>query len=285
MGSNRILVGTDFTPTGEGVVSWAAAWCRRHDRNLTVVHAWSYPWWAAGPGGHESAASVDELPSAARRRLLASVRAHGSADSAGTECCVVEGEPAVVLRDLSVDADAVVLGSDDRHHVPGWMTGSVARRLAGSLAVPLIVVPDGAGLPGGPVVVGVDGSTNSIAALEWACQHACAGQEVRAVSCWTASLAHLAGVVTMNFDLAEDEARRRVEDAAQAVAGRSGLGRSVTTSTEFGDPREVLPRLAKDAAMLVVGTHGSTGLASLVLGSVTSALLHHPACPLVVVPG
>ena len=53
----------------------------------------------------------------------------------------------------------------------------------------------------------------------------------------------------------------------------------------MGDAAEELVNASRDADMLVVGTRGSGGFARLLMGSVSSQVTHHAACPVVVIPG
>ena len=58
---------------------------------------------------------------------------------------------------------------------------------------------------------------------------------------------------------------------------------SVSARTLHGDPGRVLVRHSAHAALLVVGSRGHTGLAGLVLGSVSSAVVARARCPVAVV--
>ena len=70
------------------------------------------------------------------------------------------------------------------------------------------------------------------------------------------------------------------------VANEIGeTGPEVTVSVSVGDPAEELVKASRDADMLVVGSRGSGGFARLLMGSVSSQVTHHAACPVVIIPG
>jgi nucleotide-binding universal stress UspA family protein len=284
MAASKVLVGVDFSPHGEAALGWAAAHAQAFGWQLEVVHAWSYPWWAVAPVGSAGEEARDEVISSAERHLRAFVEEHLPEGSADPTLTVVEGDPAEMLVEAADDAVAIVIGSGGRRALNAWLTGAVGRRLAASSPVPVIVVPDDYQAGSGPVVVGVDGSPNSIRALEWACQHADQGREVRAVTTWTSNAAHLAGVVAVDLDLMENSAHSQLsstlEQAAEDGIDVSGVQQAVV----YGDPRSVLRDLEGEAEMLVLGSRGASGLAGVLVGSVTSTLVHRPGCPLVVVP-
>jgi nucleotide-binding universal stress UspA family protein len=75
---------------------------------------------------------------------------------------------------------------------------------------------------------------------------------------------------------------RAALDAAAAEVVKAGL--EASTKLEVGSPAYALIDAAKGAAMLVVGSRGHGGFMGLLLGSVSSACVHHAHCPIVVVP-
>ena len=88
-------------------------------------------------------------------------------------------------------------------------------------------------------------------------------------------------------DLADQEkARQAAEEAVSQAAGRLGtVSASVTVQAVSGLPAQVLIDASKDADLVVVGRRGGGGFAGLMMGSVSSQVSHHAACPVVVVPG
>lgn len=141
-------------------------------------------------------------------------------------------------------------------------------------------------MPG--IVVGVDGSASSQDALEWAVKHAAlehaplavlAVHEV-AASAWTGS------PIVLPEDRPEQEHARQ---AAQEIVNKliSDLGgaspESVAVRGVSGAPAQILIEASADADLVVVGSRGAGGFANLLTGSVSSKVVNHAACPVVVV--
>jgi nucleotide-binding universal stress UspA family protein len=136
------------------------------------------------------------------------------------------------------------------------------------------------------IVVGVDGSPQSMNALEWAlaeAQFRHAALTVLAIIPGATSIWGIAG-----RDYASDETRQRVRQAAEAevdkaVAGHPGL--QVTVHIASGVPADELINASEGADLLVVASRGSGSFAQLLMGSVSSQVAHHAHCPVVIVPG
>jgi nucleotide-binding universal stress UspA family protein len=137
------------------------------------------------------------------------------------------------------------------------------------------------------VVVGVDGSPNSIAALRWAADWARAtGAHVRAIYAWRLPAmvvppAHL-GVGPPPADEPREEAERELASFV-AAAGLPG-DVAVEAHTREGSPAQALLDEAGRAGMMVVGARGHEGFVGLLLGSVATAVAHHAPCPVAVIP-
>ena len=132
------------------------------------------------------------------------------------------------------------------------------------------------------VVVGVDGSDGARRALHWAAAHARAtGARLRAVRAWSYLDQPVEG-----FDPSwgEESARRDLDLAVDAL-GDDLAGVEVERLVVCDLPARALLDAAKDASLLVVGSRGLGGFQGLLLGSVSSQLVHHAGCPVVVVPG
>lgn len=136
-----------------------------------------------------------------------------------------------------------------------------------------------------PVVVGVDGSPDSVRALRWAHDYAeQIGAPLRVVTAYTQPPNYGGlygmGALTDPDRMAED-ARRVLTDTVHEALGS---GSTVAAHTEEGHPARVLVTAAEGAAMLVVGSRGHGGFVGLMLGSVSQYCVTHATCPVVVLP-
>jgi len=136
--------------------------------------------------------------------------------------------------------------------------------------------------------VGIDGSSHSVRALEWALNEA-ASRHARltvltvhsvAVSGWSGNPILLPGD-------AEDQekARQAAEELTLKAASQLGEAKpaSITVRAIIGFPAEELIKASGDADLLVVGSRGAGGFTKLIVGSVSSQVVHHATCPVVVV--
>ncbi|QEU84338.1 universal stress protein [Streptomyces viridosporus] len=134
------------------------------------------------------------------------------------------------------------------------------------------------------VVVGVDGSPSSYAALRWAERYTrVVGGVVEAVHVWdTPSSRGWSGpAIDPAFDLQQAEERFAQELRTVFPDGPpAGLKEHLVE----GDPSEVLIRASEGAALLVLGRRGRGGFTRAILGSVSQRCAQHAACPVVVVP-
>lgn len=136
------------------------------------------------------------------------------------------------------------------------------------------------------VLVGVDGSPESLGAVDWAVARAArAGWRVHILCAYSLpsfTTASLDGGYAALDDSAIRSGAQAVVD--EAVSRAQGHGVTVTSSLETGDPAGVLVDLSAEAVLSVVGTRGGGGFADRLLGTVSSALPAHAHCPTVVVP-
>lgn len=133
------------------------------------------------------------------------------------------------------------------------------------------------------IVVGVDGSEQSVRALRWAARLAPElGAGIKAVGAWENPPEYV-GFARFKDENFDELARKRVDDALQEAFGED-LPAGLSTVVEFGHPPRVLIRHSEGASMLVVGRRGHGGFGGLLMGSVSSACVAHAPCPVLVLP-
>jgi len=136
------------------------------------------------------------------------------------------------------------------------------------------------------IVVGVDGSGNSLDALRWAAEEArVRNLLLRVVAIFNAPIMSTGYEVVAPdpSDLAA-ASNTMLDAAVDSIREEGGLeGVHVATEVVEGHAGERLIELSQDADMVVVGARGHGGFLGMVLGSVTGHVVNHAACPVVVV--
>lgn len=137
------------------------------------------------------------------------------------------------------------------------------------------------------IVVGVDGSENSKAALEFAAKEAgLRNAKLRVVSAWQFPNLLLAEAAVVDPDLQKGFKQAAQDIANEACKEAQMIARHVPCEIKVieGQAAEAILSQSKDAAMIVVGSRGHGGFTGLLLGSVSQQVVHHAKCPVVVVP-
>ena len=135
----------------------------------------------------------------------------------------------------------------------------------------------------GTIVVGVDGSECGDGALRFALDEArLRGADVRAVLAWSMPYYEfpipVEGIESGAVALLDGSVDR-------VVAGESEPVPAIARIVSEGQSSAVLVEQSKDAELLVVGSRGHGGLASLLLGSTSLQCAHHASCPIAIVRG
>lgn len=138
------------------------------------------------------------------------------------------------------------------------------------------------------IVVGIDGSDNSRAALRWAVDEArTRNATLEALLVWQEPYyggSLLAAPQPIDFGDMETSYRAELTKIV-ADADTSGLGMPVIETVARGSSSGALLAAAEDADLLVVGSRGDGGFLGLLLGSVSHQVAAHAPCPVVIVPG
>ncbi len=134
------------------------------------------------------------------------------------------------------------------------------------------------------VVVGVDGSEGGARALRWAARETAErGGVVRAVTAWSAGPSDSPASATTTPAVEQRRAQEILDDAVRTVTAEFP---EVIVASEVieGHPALALAKAARDAELLVVGSHGHGRLRHAVLGSVGDECVRAANCPVVIVP-
>ena len=290
--AGRIVVGTDTSKAAEAAVDWAAA--RASDLQLPLLLLIAV---APSPDRNAARSAAPAEPSpfvvklqqaaeksaaAERDRVLA---AHPQVD---VETAVVLAEPSAALLRASEDAALVVVGA--RGYSAPMKTaalGGTSDAVASLAHGPVAVVPEWSREqephPRGPVVVGVDDSDESLAAIAWAADEAGRrGVPLVAVHAWRAwpwLSESLVGWSVSDADMGAG-LEQMVRDL---VAPYVSEGQAVETRVTVGHPAVKLIEASDTASLVVVGTRGRGGLRGLLLGSTSREVMRQARCPVLVV--
>lgn len=135
------------------------------------------------------------------------------------------------------------------------------------------------------IVVGVDGSPSSTAALAWAArQAALTGSTLEAVTAWEWPTSYgWSAPIPTDYDAADD-ARRILDDALKVVRDEYP-DLVVRPDVVEGHPAPVLTDASRGADLLVVGSRGHGEFVGMLIGSTSGHCVGHARCPVVVVRG
>lgn len=284
-----IVVGLDTSEGSAAAMAWALDLVAGSGTRVIPVHAWQYPPlcllpFPAGLPVPPPEAMQDDAETRAGRLIAGTCPDGGVVGVDVAEPVVREGSAARVLcaEAERAGADAVVVGSRGLGAVKGALAGSVSAGCAHRCPVPVVIVPteaetvDGHGV----VVVGVDGSEASLAAVRFADEWMPDDSLLLLVHAWNLPVT-MSGMVVMNdVDAIEAAAEDLLAAAAATVRHHK-----VDTVVRRGDPRTELGHLAETADAVVVGRTGHNVAERFLLGSVATHAVHHVAAtPTIVVP-
>ena len=205
---------------------------------------------------------------------------------------VLRGRPAMAIVDAAraFDADLIVVGSRGHGTIETMLLGSVSAEVVDHATVPVLVAR---GRTASRVVLAWDGSGGAGAAARllrtWPIF---AGSSVRVVSVADVEIPWWTGfpverspeLLPIYADAAKASRREHDELARDMTAQLQSAGLTAEADRLDGDAATELVAAAKAwrADLIVMGTHGRTGLARLILGSVARNVLHHAPCSVLI---
>jgi nucleotide-binding universal stress UspA family protein len=285
-GNLPVVVGIDGSSSALDAARWAAREAARRRTTVQLISA--FGWLETSHLGDHGLGGRYRETMLSRTRAEVSAAAEAATEAApGLEISerVVDGFPIPLLVAASRRAGLVVLGDRGLGGFTALLVGSVAIGLAARAECPVVVVRGERSSDAGPVVVGIDGSEISDAALAFAFEAAVTRKvPLVALHAWTDTLLEAAVAPLLDWDAIEADEHRLL---AERMAGWSEKYPDVEVRRVVARDRPahaLIEQATGTAAQLVVvGSHGRGGVAGLVLGSVSHAVLHHSPCPVAVV--
>lgn len=263
----RVVAGYDGGEDAVAALDWAVLTARLEQRALRVVVAAS----AMDPVLiSDFHVRTERLAQEWRAQAECVVEAARLAD-ASVE--VVHGPTVAVLLRAATAVDLLVVGS--RGHAPFVETlgGSVSQHLARHASCPVVVVRPPAVADAHGIVVGVDCSPESFAALRFACARArLTGEDV------TVLHGHR---VWWPQQSAQEVLTARVHDWVAPLREEYADVGIVETVLD-GDPSDLLVERSGTASLLVLGSRGRDAFVDLLLGSTSQDALYRARCPVVI---
>jgi nucleotide-binding universal stress UspA family protein len=253
---------------GDAATAAAARWvARRADRRALDVVLIAVPDARHADSLERTAAVLRAAAPALRPALLAAA-----------------GDPRRAFAAASVDADLLVVGTNRVTPFAHVLPPTLAVHLAEAASCPVVLVPRDWESGPGPVVVGATDDGTDAAALRFAAEEAVAlGRPLHVVHVW-----RLSQVVTPVFVWALDtnpvraaHAERLARVVARVRTAHPGL--EVTTELVHGEASVEVVSAGAGAELVVVGSHGWSGVDRVLLRSVGRALAERPPCPVAVV--
>lgn len=284
--SATVVVGVDGSEAALRAVRLAAAEAARRRQALRVVHGFVWPLLRVPVGPAPDAPAGAGLRAQADQLVAQAVaEAEAAAPGVPVTGAVIDGQAATVLLREACAATLVVLGDRGLGGFASLLLGSVAAQVAAYAPCPVLVAR-GAQRDEGPVVVGVDGSALSRAAVEFAAEEAAAyGAPLLAVHAYRHPVSTGPGdmqPLVHDPDVLRDEEELVLAESLAGIAERYPQV-PVRKAVRRARPAAAVVEASRSARLLVVGTRGHGGFASLLLGSVSHAALHHADCPVAVV--
>lgn len=284
-----IVAGIDGSRSAVDAARWAAEEASAHGDTLRLVHAYVVP----EHGYPAFAATFPQLREGMRHqgtKWLDEAREEVGkvASDLSVETELVEGEPVPVLVGESRRARMTVLGSRGLGGFTGMLVGSVAVGLTAHGHSPVIVVRGQrrSVSPDAPVVVGVDGSESSTAALRFAFAEAADRRaSLTVVRTWRGIfLDESVPRYPLKVDPHEIEEAERAALTEQVAPLRDAYPDvAVELVVVRGRPVRTLLEYGERARLLVVGSRGRSGFKGMLLGSTSRALVVHAPCAVAVV--
>lgn len=276
---STVVVGVEGTTSSQDALLWAAEAAHRRGWDLVIVTATGFPTIALD-------VLYDDGIQAGARNLLEKEAERATAAVPGIEprIEVDRRTPALALVERSWHAGMVVVGSHRLTALERVFSGSLGYQVAAAAHCPVVIVPRLAADDASGIVVGADGSADSLEAIALAAAEAdSTGQELHVVHAWQEPAMYVSG------DYFSPGFTAELREAEAVILGESVAGLAerfpdlvIRTHLTQEQPATALLDAAAHARLVVVGSRGRHGVARTLLGSVSHTVVLHAPCPVMV---
>jgi nucleotide-binding universal stress UspA family protein len=292
--SAPIVVGLDGSDASFAALEYALTEAASRHAPVHLLHAWSIPVPPVPLGGPSAGGPSDNTVRESAQIVLTEALVHAEKFAPSVEVTTElrSSAPATALMTAAHDALMVVVGAGRRGTLSELLLGSVSLQIATHAPCPVVVVHvTQTGFAPGPdvgrVVVGVDGSPQSRVALIEAFREASTQRVgLTVVHAWSGPGGFDVPGAELHWEhLARDTEDEELRMMAEQLAGlrEEFPDVDVTQRLTEGGATHALADASRGARLLVVGSRGRGGFASLLLGSVSHGVLHRAHCPVMVV--
>jgi nucleotide-binding universal stress UspA family protein len=292
---SRLVVPTDFSTTSDAALAYAKTVAEQFGASLHLVHAFDDPFTTAA-FATEAYAPVplslrENLLRDAERRLAERLPLDERTRFNGT-VEIVSGIPATAIVNYagSLGADLIVMGTHGRGGMAHLLLGSVAERVVRTALCPVLTIREARQRTVQQILVPTDFSQTSDAALDYAYllaeRFGASLQLLHVVDdpFITEGLtpeAYIAEAPTVRTALLRNAQARLAHRVVPSHAAALRIDREVL----FGNGARTIAEYAaaRGVDLIVMGTHGRSGVAHFVIGSVAERLVRTAPCPVLTV--
>ncbi len=290
MKPTKILCPIDFSPTSTHALNMAVELAKASSSELVIAHAWHLPALFYSELSFPSNVA-DEMIETAKTELANATRGAKSAGVDRVSMRLVEGIPAdAIIRILEEDAafELVVIGANGRGGLGRFLMGSVAEKITRRAPCSVLAIHATHGVgPFARILSPIDFSESSLDAFDLALELVTPGGAITLLHVLETPASY-SGDPTMSDFLSSLDQRStaHLDDLIASSAERAKTAMAtVGKATRIGNPgRQILSLLDSEPGfdLVVMGTHGRTGLRRLVLGSIAERVVRHAPCPVLV---
>ncbi len=285
--AGRIVVGMDGSDGSLKAAQWAVGEARVRGRGITLAHA-IIPTTASSSFGVFVSPRLDLIDDMRNGAMEALTRTAAELDCADVQVVVEIGTPSALLLTASDTAEFIVLGSRGRGGFKALLLGSVGSQVTSHANCPVIVMRGDPRTDANEIIVGIDGSEHSLAALDFAFDEASRhGFKVIAVHAWDVPSFDLIitseGPVPLPLEHVADGEVRLV---AEILAGYTEQYPDVRVAEHLvrAPAVQALLNSSTNAVMIVLGTRGRNAAIGALLGSTSNGVLHKAKVPVAIIP-